>query len=48
VFNADPTDAVASFVRLAQLDAALACFGHGEAPRTEAGARLKDAALAMP
>jgi glyoxylase-like metal-dependent hydrolase (beta-lactamase superfamily II) len=48
VFNTDPTVAVESFIRLAQLDAELACFGHGEALRTEAGARLKDAALAMP
>jgi hypothetical protein len=48
VFNADPAAAVESFRRLAQLDAELACFGDGEPVRTEAGARLREAALAMP
>jgi hypothetical protein len=44
VFNADPAAAVESFRRLAQLDAELACFGDGEPVRTEAGARLREAA----
>jgi glyoxylase-like metal-dependent hydrolase (beta-lactamase superfamily II) len=30
VFNADPTIAAASARRLADLDAEIACFGHGE------------------
>lgn len=47
VFNADPAAAVESFCRLAQLDSELACFGHGEAVRTEAGARLKEAVSAL-
>jgi glyoxylase-like metal-dependent hydrolase (beta-lactamase superfamily II) len=30
VFNSDPPIAMASFRRLASLDAEIACFGHGE------------------
>jgi glyoxylase-like metal-dependent hydrolase (beta-lactamase superfamily II) len=47
VFNADPAAAVESFRRLAQLDAHLACFGHGEAVRTQAGARLTEVASTL-
>jgi glyoxylase-like metal-dependent hydrolase (beta-lactamase superfamily II) len=47
VFNADPTAAIQSFRRLARLDADLACFGHGEPVRTEAGARLAEVASAL-
>jgi hypothetical protein len=37
VFNADRTGAAASFRRLAALDIATACFGHGE-PLTDGAA----------
>lgn len=47
VFNADPPAAIESFRRLAQLHADLACFGHGEAVRIEAGIRLAEVASAL-
>jgi glyoxylase-like metal-dependent hydrolase (beta-lactamase superfamily II) len=39
-FNADPAAAAATAQRLATLDAEVACFGHGEALRSDATARL--------
>jgi glyoxylase-like metal-dependent hydrolase (beta-lactamase superfamily II) len=47
VFNADPATAIQSFRRLAQLEADLACFGHGEPVRGEAGVRLAEVASAL-
>ena len=44
VFNADPTVAAASARRLADLDAEIACFGHGEPFRRDAAARLAELA----
>jgi glyoxylase-like metal-dependent hydrolase (beta-lactamase superfamily II) len=44
VFNGDPTVAVASARRLANLDVEIACFGHGEPPRRDAAARLAELA----
>jgi glyoxylase-like metal-dependent hydrolase (beta-lactamase superfamily II) len=43
VFNADPAQAAESFHRLAELDAEIACFGHGD-PLTGAAADLRRAA----
>jgi glyoxylase-like metal-dependent hydrolase (beta-lactamase superfamily II) len=43
VFNVDRAAAAASFRRLASLDAAVACFGHGE-PLTDAAGELRAAA----
>jgi glyoxylase-like metal-dependent hydrolase (beta-lactamase superfamily II) len=40
VFNVDPEQARASFRRLAQLDASLVCFGHGDAITADAQSRL--------
>ena len=42
-FNVDPAAAADSFRRLAHLDAELACYGHGDAIRTQAGVRLAEA-----
>jgi glyoxylase-like metal-dependent hydrolase (beta-lactamase superfamily II) len=47
VFNADPAAAKDSFRRLARLNADVACFGHGDALRTDAGARLAEVAQAI-
>jgi glyoxylase-like metal-dependent hydrolase (beta-lactamase superfamily II) len=44
VFNIDPAQAMASFVRLAGLDADIACFGHGEPITEGATARMRAAA----
>ena len=44
VFNADPAVAAASARRLAELDAEIACFGHGEPLRRDAAARLAELA----
>jgi glyoxylase-like metal-dependent hydrolase (beta-lactamase superfamily II) len=41
VFNADRAQAAASFQRLADLDVAVACFGHGEPLVWNAAARLR-------
>ena len=44
-FNCDRAEAIRSFQRLAELDAALVCFGHGPALRgNDASARLRRAA----
>ncbi|HEX5194125.1 MAG TPA: MBL fold metallo-hydrolase [Solirubrobacteraceae bacterium] len=47
VFNTDPPGARDSFRRLARLNAEVACFGHGDAVRSDAGARLAEVAQAM-
>lgn len=47
VFNADPAAAKDSFRRLAGLNAEVACFGHGDPLRSDAGARLAEAAQAI-
>jgi glyoxylase-like metal-dependent hydrolase (beta-lactamase superfamily II) len=44
VFHADRGRAAASFRRLAELDTAIACFGHGEPVTAGAAARLRAAA----
>src|SRR6202020_223920 len=44
VVHADRAPAPASFRRLAALDAAIACFGHGEPVTRDAAARLRNAA----
>ncbi|MFC4049423.1 MBL fold metallo-hydrolase [Actinomadura syzygii] len=46
VFNCDPPLAAETFVRLAALDADIACFGHGEPVTGDASARLRTAARA--
>lgn len=43
-FNVDPVQTVASFKRLADLDAEIACFGHAEPLTDKAADRLADAA----
>jgi glyoxylase-like metal-dependent hydrolase (beta-lactamase superfamily II) len=43
VFNVDPVQAIASFKRLADLDAEIACFGHGEPLTDKAADRLAEA-----
>lgn len=48
VFNLDRAQATASFVRLADLDADVACFGHGEPVIGNAQARLQHAARQLP
>lgn len=40
VFNADPAGAAESFRRLAELEVEIACFGHGDPVRADAGSRL--------
>jgi glyoxylase-like metal-dependent hydrolase (beta-lactamase superfamily II) len=47
VFNQDRARAVASFKRLAALDVATACFGHGDPIDTGAGDRIRDAAVTL-
>jgi len=47
VFNLDRAQAAASFRRLVELDADVACFGHGEPVIGNAGARLQQAAAAL-
>jgi glyoxylase-like metal-dependent hydrolase (beta-lactamase superfamily II) len=44
VFNVDPAQAFDSFVRLARLDADIACFGHGEPVTEGAAERMRAAA----
>lgn len=46
VFNAEPAQAAESFARLAELDAEIACFGHGEPLTQDAAALLKAASAA--
>jgi hypothetical protein len=43
----DRARAVASFKRLAALDVATACFGHGDPIDTGAGDRIRDAAVTL-
>jgi len=47
VFNLDRAQAAASFRRLADLDADIACFGHGEPVVGNAQARLQQAAATL-
>lgn len=47
VFNLDRAEAAASFVRVAELDAEVACFGHGEPALGGAAARMQQAATAI-
>jgi glyoxylase-like metal-dependent hydrolase (beta-lactamase superfamily II) len=47
VFNLDRAQAAASFRRIADLEADVACFGHGEPVVGGAGARLQQAAAAL-
>ncbi len=47
VFNVDPAQAAASFHRLAELDAEIACFGHGEPVTSGTAARLRAAAAQL-
>jgi glyoxylase-like metal-dependent hydrolase (beta-lactamase superfamily II) len=44
VFNVDRAQAAASLRRLAALDTAIACFGHGEPLASEAATALRAAA----
>jgi glyoxylase-like metal-dependent hydrolase (beta-lactamase superfamily II) len=44
VFNADRAQALASLRRVAELDAAVACFGHGEPLTADAALALRAAA----
>ncbi|MEU9027621.1 MBL fold metallo-hydrolase [Streptomyces sp. NPDC048383] len=48
VFNVDREQAVSSFRRLAALDPAVACFGHGDPWLTDTAATLRSAAEAVP
>jgi glyoxylase-like metal-dependent hydrolase (beta-lactamase superfamily II) len=48
VFNVDRAQAAASFRRLAALDVAVACFGHGEPLTQDAAAALRNAAQTQP
>lgn len=48
VFNVDRVQAAASFRRLADLDATIACFGHGEPLARDAAAELRAAARHAP
>ena len=48
VFNVDRAQAAASFRRLAGLDVAVACFGHGEPLTDDAAAALLSAAERLP
>jgi glyoxylase-like metal-dependent hydrolase (beta-lactamase superfamily II) len=48
IFNVDQTQAAASLGRLANLDATVACFGHGEPLTRDAAAELQAAADHMP
>ena len=48
VFNVNRAQAAASLRRLADLDAAVACFGHGEPITHAAAAELQAAARSMP
>jgi glyoxylase-like metal-dependent hydrolase (beta-lactamase superfamily II) len=47
VFNADPAAARDSFRRLARLDADLACFGHGDPIRSQAGLHIAEVARSL-
>ena len=47
VFNLDRAQAAASFGRLADRDADIACFGHGEPVIGDAQARLQQAAATL-
>jgi glyoxylase-like metal-dependent hydrolase (beta-lactamase superfamily II) len=44
VFNVDRAQAVASFRRLAALDARIACFGHGDPVTHDAATALRTSA----
>ncbi|WP_306190670.1 MBL fold metallo-hydrolase [Streptomyces sp. MK5] len=44
VFDLDRAQAIASFRRLAALDAEVACFGHGDPVTTQAGRALRESA----
>ena len=48
VFNVDRAQAAASLRRLAELDVAVACFGHGEPLTGDATAALRAASGARP
>jgi hypothetical protein len=48
VFNVDRARAAASFGRLAGLDVAVACFGHGDPLTRDAAAALRNAAPRQP
>jgi glyoxylase-like metal-dependent hydrolase (beta-lactamase superfamily II) len=48
VFNTDPAQATVSFKRQANLDAEIACFGHGEPVTENAASRLRAAADLLP
>lgn len=48
VFNADPPRAADSLRRLAELDAEVACFGHGDPVTGDAAAHLRAAAGRVP
>ena len=48
VFNVNRPQAAASLRRLATLDIAVACFGHGEPVTRDAGAELQAAARRLP
>jgi len=48
VFNTDPVQATVSFKRQANLDAEIACFGHGEPVTENAASRLRAAADILP
>jgi glyoxylase-like metal-dependent hydrolase (beta-lactamase superfamily II) len=48
VFNVDRAQAAASFRRLAALDVAVVCFGHGEPLTQDAAAALRNAAQTQP
>ena len=48
VFNSNPTQAARSFRRLANLNPAIICFGHGEPLTEEAAPLLRQAADRMP
>lgn len=44
MFNTDRAQATASFARVAALDTAIACFGHGEPINHDSAAQLRAAA----
>jgi len=46
-FNQDRSKTVASFRRLAALDAETACFGHGEPIASDAGGRIREVAATL-
>ena len=48
MFNVDPVQAITSFRRQAQLDTAIVCFGHGQAPTENASTQLRATADLLP